>query len=250
MLYIYNIYVYKLLLHISWSTWGWQWRCLIRGFALTWPRRRNTFRTWRGECPVFRNGWLLWMRQVKTWFQSFSECKCSSCWNIDMKALNCVLPNIDIIELVWIEFLSLFVWWSLIPKSPQILKSFITLLGIWGDETLQTFTFSIQLPLAGKIWQCVTSLNADQGPHHFQERLLTKNSCTSWDLTWHDTTLQSTLDPWHFDHDFAHESSEPDFGSILILNQVKKERIIKIYAWEPNDINSLVARPAALPCKM
>ena len=215
MLYIYNMYVYKLLLHISWSTWGWQWRCLIRGFALTWPRRRNTFRTWRGECPVFRNGWLLWMRQVKTLVQSFSECKCSSCWNIDMKALICVLPNIDTIELVWIEFLWLFgeVW-------------AITPVGIWGDETLQTFTFSIQLPLAGKIWQCVTSLNA---------LIISKSDSwqkigsTSWDLTWHDTTLQTTLDPWHFDHDFAHESSEPDFGSILILNQVKEERIIKIY---------------------
>jgi hypothetical protein len=46
-------------------------------------------------------------------------------------------------------------------------------LGDLGDETLQTFRFSIQLPLAGKIWQCVTSLNVDQGPDHFQERLLT-----------------------------------------------------------------------------
>ena len=48
----------------------------------------------------------------------------------------------------------------------------IMLAGMCGMKTLQTFEFSVQLPLAGKIWQCVTSLNVDQGPAHFQERLL------------------------------------------------------------------------------
>ena len=177
--------LYKpLLLHISFSARGWQWRCLIRGSRLTWPRRQSTSREWRGECPVFRNGWLLFMRQVNVETLGFgfqaamNKYKRLSYWKFVMKVLNCVLVNIDSVLIKW-----LVVWWSLITTCHT--------LGKLGDETLQTFTFSIQLPLAGKIWQCVTSLNVDQGPDHFQERLLTWLYCTPWDLIWHDNWISN-----------------------------------------------------------
>jgi hypothetical protein len=66
------------------------------------------------------------------------------------------------INLLFDWFCSLVVWYSGIRGKSA-----------FGAETLQTFRFSIQLPLAGKIWQCVLSLNADQGDDHFQERFLT-----------------------------------------------------------------------------
>ena len=106
--------LYKpLLLHISFSARGWQWRCLIRGSRLTWPRRQSTSREWRGECPVFRNGWLLWMRQVNVETLEFgfraamNECRCSSSRKFVMKVLNCVLLDIGSVLIEFYDCLKL-----------------------------------------------------------------------------------------------------------------------------------------------
>ena len=111
---------------------------------------------------------------------AMNECKCSSYWKFVMKVLNCVLLNIDSVLIEWL--------------FDEVWSQAVMLLGIWGIKTLQTFTFSIQLPLAGKVWQCVTSLNVDQRPDHIQEQLLTWLCCTPWNLTWHDTTCQIIIE--------------------------------------------------------
>ena len=133
--------LYKpLLLHISFSTRGWQWRCLIRGSRLTWPRRQSTSREWRGECPVFRNGWLLWMRQVNVETLEFgfqaamNKYKRLSYWKFVMKVLNCVLVNIDSVLIKWL--------------FDEVWSQVVILLGIWGMKPCRHShsQFSCHLP--------------------------------------------------------------------------------------------------------
>ena len=94
----------------------------------------------RGECPVFRNGWLLWMRQVNVETLEFgfqaamNKYKRLSYWKFVMKVLNCVLVNIDSVLIKWL--------------FDEVWSQVVILLGIWGKKPCRHShcQFSCHLP--------------------------------------------------------------------------------------------------------
>jgi hypothetical protein len=164
------------------------------------------FQRMEGGCPVFRNGWLLWMRQVNVETLEFgfraamNECKCSSYWKFVMKVLNCVLLNIDSVLIEWL--------------FDEVWSQAVMLLGIWGIKPCRHSHSQFSCHLPGRFGNVLPASMWIKG------LIISKSNswldCAAPHGIWLDMILpvKSSLKPW-FGHDFVHEPSGPDLCWIL-----------------------------------